>query len=138
MLYSLPLSFLYQRDKEAVLLWIAGMIPQEILYTGYENLNNSLQRYITCQYPVLLEPARVISPFLFKASITRDRVRCDFPVFRINSAYVRRGSSRRRLSTVCSRAFMWSFILPFFWLDNGNLFLSSLEKAMEKAVSSFS
>lgn len=30
------------------------------------------------------------------------------------------------------------FILPFFWPDNGNLFLSSLEKAMEKAVSSFS
>ena len=28
---------LYQRDKEAILLWIAGMIPQEILYTGYEN-----------------------------------------------------------------------------------------------------
>ena len=29
MLYSLSLSFIYQRDKEAVLLWIAGMIPQE-------------------------------------------------------------------------------------------------------------
>jgi hypothetical protein len=27
MLYSLGLSFLYQRDKEAVLLWIGGMIP---------------------------------------------------------------------------------------------------------------
>ena len=32
MLYSLSLSFLYQRDKEAVLLWIAGIIPLESLY----------------------------------------------------------------------------------------------------------
>ena len=29
MLYGLSLSFLYQRDKEAVLLWIAGIIPLE-------------------------------------------------------------------------------------------------------------
>jgi hypothetical protein len=27
MLCSLSLSFLYQRDKEAVLLWITGIIP---------------------------------------------------------------------------------------------------------------
>ena len=32
MLYSLSLSFLYQCDKEAVLLWIVGMIPLELLY----------------------------------------------------------------------------------------------------------
>ena len=87
--------------------------------------------YFACQYPVLLEPTRVIRPFLFRASNTRERVRWDFPVFRISSAYVRRGSSRRRVSTVCSRELMWSFILPSFWPDNGNLFLSSLEKAME-------
>jgi hypothetical protein len=31
MLYSLSLSFLYQRDKEAVLLWIAGIIPLDSL-----------------------------------------------------------------------------------------------------------
>ena len=30
--YSLSLSFLYQRDKEAVLPWIAGIIPLESLY----------------------------------------------------------------------------------------------------------
>ena len=34
---TVSVYLLYQRDKEAVLLWIAGMIPQEILYTGYEN-----------------------------------------------------------------------------------------------------
>ena len=33
MLYGLSLSFLYQRDKEAVLLWIAGIIPLESLYS---------------------------------------------------------------------------------------------------------
>ena len=32
MLYSLSLSFLYQRDKEAVLLWAVGIIPLESLY----------------------------------------------------------------------------------------------------------
>ena len=32
MLYGLSLSFLYQCDKEAVLLWIAGIIPPESLY----------------------------------------------------------------------------------------------------------
>ena len=32
MLYSLSLSFLYQRDKEAVLLWIPGIIPLDPLY----------------------------------------------------------------------------------------------------------
>ena len=32
MLYSLSLSFLYQRDKEAVLLWNAEIIPLELLY----------------------------------------------------------------------------------------------------------
>ena len=31
-LYGFSLSFLYQRDKEAVLLWIAGIIPLESLY----------------------------------------------------------------------------------------------------------
>jgi len=35
MLYSLSLSFLYQRDKEAVLLWIAGMIPLVSFYCGF-------------------------------------------------------------------------------------------------------
>ena len=32
MLYGLGLSFLYQRDKEAVLLWIAGIISLNSLY----------------------------------------------------------------------------------------------------------
>ena len=31
MLYSLSLSFLYQRDKEAVLLWIEGLFSLELL-----------------------------------------------------------------------------------------------------------
>ena len=33
MLYSLSLSFLYQRDKEAVLPWIAGIISLESFYS---------------------------------------------------------------------------------------------------------
>ena len=33
MLYSLILSFLYQCDKEAVLLWTTGIIPLESLYS---------------------------------------------------------------------------------------------------------
>ena len=33
MLYGLSLSFLYQRDKEAFSLWIAGIIPLESLYS---------------------------------------------------------------------------------------------------------
>lgn len=44
MLYSLSLSFLYQRDKEAVMLWIVGIIPLESLYyiSDFHARNNVL------------------------------------------------------------------------------------------------
>ena len=44
MLYSLSLSFLYQRDKVAVLPWIAGIIPLESLYyiSDFHARNNVL------------------------------------------------------------------------------------------------
>ena len=45
MLYSLRLSFLYQRDKETVLLWIAGIIPLESLYNISEYPLISMQFY---------------------------------------------------------------------------------------------
>ena len=42
MLYSLPLSFLYQRDKVAALLWITGIIPLEPLYNTFVRQANLL------------------------------------------------------------------------------------------------
>ena len=42
MLYSLSLSFFYQRDKEAVLLWIAGIIPLGIIIIYLSPLNKIL------------------------------------------------------------------------------------------------
>ena len=46
MLYGLSLSFLYQRDKEAVLLWIAGIISLGALYyfSDPQARNNFLQQ----------------------------------------------------------------------------------------------
>jgi len=39
MLSGLSLSFLYQRDKEAFWLWIAGKIPLESLYHNARRLS---------------------------------------------------------------------------------------------------
>lgn len=48
MLYSLSLSILYQRDKEAVLLWIAGIIPLGALYyfSDHQARNDFLQQSV--------------------------------------------------------------------------------------------
>ena len=94
--------------------------------------------YLTFQYPVLLEPIRVINPFPLRAARTRVIVRWDFPVFTINSALVIPGFSRKQLSTACSRSLIWSFIWPFSWPDNGDLFRSILENSILKSVSAFS
>ena len=53
----------YQHDKDAFGLQTAWIAPQELLYNGCDNRTSLLQGYFTRQYPVLLEPARVISPF---------------------------------------------------------------------------
>ena len=94
--------------------------------------------YLTFQYPVLLEPIRVINPFPLSEAKTRVIVRWDFPVFTINSALVIPGSSRRQLNTACSRSLIWSFIRSFSWPDKGDLFLSILENSILKSVSVFS
>ena len=93
---------------------------------------------LTCQCPVLLEPIRVISPFPLSEASVQVIVRWDFPVFTINSALVIPGSSRRQLSTACSKSLIRSFIWPFPWPDNGDLFRSILENSILKSVSAFS
>ena len=104
-----------------------------------KELNTSaLENYLTFQYPVLLEPIRLIRPFPLREARTRVIVRWDFPVFTINSALVNPGSSRRQLNTSCSRSLIWSFIRPFSWPDNGDLFRSILENSILKSVSVFS
>ena len=57
MLYSLSLSILYQRDKEAVLLWIAGIIPWEH-YTTFLIIRQetiSLAQSFSCGISQLIE-----------------------------------------------------------------------------------
>ena len=56
MLYSLSLSFLYQRDKEAVLPWIAGdyspgiiiLCPRELIKACYANFLLKLHQLSLC------------------------------------------------------------------------------------------